>query len=306
MEVKDLVKPPFANYDVVVYFGCGLFCLPLIYHYMIEPAGLRFPRFRFDIGMPFADTAISTLSLLFTVYILGHMIAYAASYFVEKTVEVFCGKISSSILISTLSSNNKYPETLQAWIFDHVRDAFKKGRRLFSVFRLVVLAPVAPAITIMFLTKSFDYFRTRVPRRVMEQVRQRCKRLNYGPVGLRTKWYKLVEHDVINNNQNASARMYNYLVISGIFRSLSLLFLASAWAEIIWWTYGKIKGLDPVKALLSDKPISGAHIAAGIIFNILFVFSLSAYIKFSRRYAEEAIFAFVLTREAKSLSGDAG
>ena len=96
--IKSVVKPPFANYDVVVYFGCGLFVLPFLRHYIIEPFGLRFPVFTFQIGIPFVDGLITALSLFFAVYILGHIIAYAASQLIEKATEMaFDGKTSSVV-----------------------------------------------------------------------------------------------------------------------------------------------------------------------------------------------------------------
>jgi len=85
----------------VVYFGGGLFALPLINHYFVEPLQYRFPRFTFDIGYPFANDAVSLLSLLFAVYLLGHIISYCSSVIIERTLDVFNGKVSSSILLSS-------------------------------------------------------------------------------------------------------------------------------------------------------------------------------------------------------------
>lgn len=297
MDIKDLIRPPFANYDIVVYFGCGLFCLPLIHHYLVEPNGLRFPRFQFEMAGGFADTVISTLSLLFAVYILGHMVAYGASYIIEKTVDKFLGKVSSAIIIANLTPRESYRETLQAWFVGRFRNAFRKGKRFSAAIRLLVLTPVWPALLLAFVTRSFDYFKTRVPPRILHQLRRQARRRGYGPVGLRTKWYKAVEHDVINNSPMAVGRMYNYLVINGIFRSLSFIFLVCAWAELIYWLYRRINGVELVQTIMSDEQLPLAHFTMLVALNILFAFSISAYIKFSRRYAEEAIFAFVLSRE---------
>jgi hypothetical protein len=296
MDVKDLIKPPFANYDVVVYFGCGLFCLPLAFHYVVEPSGLRFPRFQFNLGIDFANIAISTLSLLFAVYIMGHMIAYAASYTIEKSVDLAFGKISSAIIISNITSPSKTPETIQAWVGRRLIAAFEKKRRFWTLVRATILLPVAPSLIFGFATQSFDYFRNRVPKRVFDQIKKECARRGYGPVGLHTKWYKSVEHDVINNNESAVARMYNYLVISGIFRSLSFIFLCCAWAEVYYWMHMTWDSHDIIKTIMSDKQLNHSHVTMLLIYNGLFSFSLSAYIKFTRRYAEEALFAFVLKR----------
>jgi hypothetical protein len=299
-EWKDLVRSPFANYDIVVYFGCGLFSLPLIHHYIVEPAGLRFPRFQLQIGIQFADAAVSTLSLLFAVYILGHMIAYAGSVTIEKTIDLSFGKISSAIIISSIVAQDRQEETVQGWMARRVQEAFAPGQRTASALRYLFLIPAIPVLFLMFVLHWFSYFRTRVPPRVFAQVRKEALRRGYGRVGLHTKWYKAVEHDVINNNPVATARMYNYLVIYGLFRSLAFLFIMCGWAELYYLLHGSVDGDWLVKPIMSERA-GGAVLSllALSLYNVIFSFCLVSYIKFSRRYVEEALFAFVIGRSAK-------
>ena len=300
MEAKDYIKPPFANYDIVVYFGCSLFSLPLIFHYLIEPSGLRFPRFQFNIGIPFADAAISTLSLLFTVYILGHMIAHIASHAIEKSVDLFFGKISTALIISNLSEPREFTETVQGWIATRFVGAFRRPHFFSSFIRVLFFIPVFPVILFLIGFRQLEYFRSRIPPRIFAAVKKKCIERGFGPVGLRTKWYKSIEHDVINNHPVPVVRMYNYLVISGIFRSLSLIFLACAWCEVYFWLHRILHGHEIVRSLMSDTPVRFGHAVALGGFNVLFGFSLSAYLKFARRYVEEAVFSFVLTGSSGS------
>jgi hypothetical protein len=88
--------------------------------------------------------------------------------------------------------------------------------------------------------------------------------------------------------------MYNYLVISGLFRSLSLLFLSCIWAEFYYALHYWMDGDYPLRPLLSDAHTASAHLFAIALLYTAFGFSISSYMKFKRRYAEEAIFAFVL------------
>lgn len=303
MEARDYIKPPFATYDIVVYFGCGLFCLPLIFHYIIEPLGWRFPRFQFNLGIEFAETAISTLSLLFAVYILGHIVAHMAGHAIEKSVDLFFGKLSSAILISHNTQKSEFTETLQGWIVRRFKEAFSKGHKTSSSLRILILSPVLPTLLFIFIFRQLEYFRSRIPPRVMDQVKKRCIQKGFGPVGLKTKWYKALEHDVINNCPVALVRMYNYLVISGLFRSLTLIFLSCAWLELFYWILRICTGLEVVNSLMSDTRVRFGHLMALVGFNFLFGFSLSAYLKFGRRYVEEAIFSFVLTNRGDSDSG---
>jgi hypothetical protein len=93
--------------------------------------------------------------------------------------------------------------------------------------------------------------------------------------------------------------MYNYLVISGLFRSLSLLFLACIWAEAYYAAMCLMSGDYPLRPLLSDANTIPAHLFNIALLYTAFGFSISSYMKFQRRYAEEAIFAFVLSPAGK-------
>jgi hypothetical protein len=296
VELKDVVKPPFANYDIVVYFGCGLFALPLIFHYFIEPAGFRFPRFAFEIGIPFADVAISTLSLLFAVYVLGHIIAYVGSVMIEKTIDSFFGKVSSAIWISTWLRGIGRGELVNAWVFGRVKRAISGGRGWHNLARVLFHLPVLPLYALVLATGGFDYYRSRVPRRVMERLQQKSREAGYGDVGLHEPWFKTIEHDVINNQPVATARMYNFLVISGTFRSLSLLFLVCIWCEIYFLVHFLVDGELLTRPLMHEGEGHLIRLIGIALLMVVYGFSVSSYMKFNRRYAEEAIFAYALER----------
>ncbi|RYG96611.1 MAG: hypothetical protein EON58_11695 [Alphaproteobacteria bacterium] len=295
--LKDVIKPPFATYDIVVYFGCGLFSLPLIFHYLIEPAGFRFPRFSFHIGLEFAQDAISVLSLLFSVYVLGHIIAYCSSLTIEKAIDLYFGKISSAIILSTWSESVDRPELRQAWRADRRAHAFRRGKLIQNSIRTLIVAPAVPLVLLVNFIGGFDYYRSRVPRRLVFQAREKLIAMGYGPAGLRDPWFKVLEHVIINNCPTATARMYNYLIIGGIFRSISFLFLVCIWFEIYFFIHYIFHGHYFVKALMSDGLSPYYHAATFVILYSVFGFCLASYMKFSRRYAEEAIFAFVLAKD---------
>lgn len=298
--LKELIRPPFANYDVVVYFGCGLFSLLLVYHYFIEPLGYRFPRFEFNIGISFADTAISTLSLLFSVYVLGHIIAYVGSVLIEKTIDSFFGKVSSAILISGASGRGRRSEIINAWLYDRARRSFRTGKKVQSAVRLLFHAPVLPLYLCVIIFGGFDYYRSRVSWRILQIARNRMSALNLGSISLRSQWYKSLEHVVTNSQPVATARMYNYLVISGTFRSVSVLVLGCVLMEIYYAVHYMIDGHYSVKPLMHDGNAAGPHILTFFMLYVAFGFCIASYMKFSRRYAEEAIFAFALGQCAKS------
>jgi hypothetical protein len=293
---RELVKPPFANYDVVVYFGGGLFALPLINHYFVEPLGYRFPRFSFDIGYPFANDAVSLLSLLFSVYLLGHIISYCSSIFIEKTLDVFNGKVSSAVLLSSYTRHSNRQEIINTWILGRFTKAFEPGNRLKNFLRFFFHLPAIPLYLLVDFVNGSEYYRSRIPRHIIYLAKKKFRADGFGTISLNTQWYKTLEANVIANNARATARMYNYLVISGLFRSLSFLFLLCIWAEILYFVAFVGWGGPAPNPLLSDVESFHARVFGFVLLYTAYAFSHSSYTKFQRRYAEEAIFGYVLTK----------
>tara|TARA_R110002073_G_scaffold133476_1_gene280884 strand:+ start:497 stop:1393 length:897 start_codon:yes stop_codon:yes gene_type:complete len=296
-DIKDLIKPPFANYDVVVYFGCGLFSLPLINHYVVEPSGFRFPKFEFEIGTSFANQAVSTLSLLFAVYLLGHMIAFASSLLTEKSIESFFGKASSAILISTMAQERDHLELVTAFIFKKSKEGFRKPNKKLAICRFIILLPVIPLYLLIIWVGGFSYYKSRISYFSISRLRRKAVEKGICTVTLNGPWYKEIEHYVMNRYPIAVSRMYNYLVISGIFRSLSIIFLSCIWMEIYYLLHFSLSGHYHINVLASDLVFGYERFASILALFVVYGFSVSSYMKFQRRYAEEAIFAFLMSED---------
>lgn len=294
-DIRDLIKPPFANYDVVVYFGCALFSLPIIDHYILKPTGFRFPTYQLGIGIEFADTAISTLSLLFSVYLLGHIISYASSLLTEKFIETFFGKVSSAIIISTVKEKRVKQEVVSAFVFRKLQQSLEPRNRKLSIIRIMLLLPVTPLFFLISWLGGFDYYKSRISTETLSKIRRKAVNLGLCEIRLDEPWYKELEHYVINRHPVALSRMYNYLVISGIFRSLSAIFLACIWMEIYYLGHFLVTGHYHVTVIASDVRFGAERIFAFLGLYTVYGFSVSSYMKFQRRYAEEALFAFLLT-----------
>lgn len=291
-DLKELIRPPFANYDIVVYFGCGLFSLPFLFHYIATPQEAGFLGFEVSTGVPFADAAIRTLFALFAVYILGHLIAFLASLLIEKTVDLLLGKISSASILAHRRRDLESFSEIKDWIGKRWKRAWSKGSRAKSLIRAIFLIPVAPSFAFAYAIKWFGYFSSRIPRDVYERIKARLTALNLTTPSITKEWYKAVEHFVICNDPIAVPRMYNYLVIGGLFRSLAFLFACCAWMEAARLIGALHQDLFHENIINDLNPFTRLA-----MYNALFAFSLTSYIKFSRRYAEEMLFAFALRSE---------
>lgn len=130
MEVKDYLRPPFSNYDVVVYFGCGLFFIPFINRYLFGPMELNWPTFKVSTGTAVGDSVVSFLALSFCIYIVGHIIAYISSQLIEKWSDTIIGKISSVILsISDSKPGLQEPQNSQANNREYQKDPSPQEHR---------------------------------------------------------------------------------------------------------------------------------------------------------------------------------
>lgn len=134
--IKDLVRPPFANYDVVVYFGCGLFSLPFLFHYAATPEEAGFLALEVSTGVPFADSAIKTLFALFAVYILGHLLAFLSSLFLEKTADLLLGKMSDASILGYRRRDQDTFDEINDWVRRRWKLAWRQGSRARSFVRL--------------------------------------------------------------------------------------------------------------------------------------------------------------------------
>lgn len=295
--IKNVVKPPFANYDIVVYFGCGLFVLPFLRHYVTEPFGLRFPVFTFEIGIPFIGGLIIALSLFFAVYILGHVIAYAASQLIEKSVEMaFDGKTSSVIIFASKATSENRASIFRDRLQSGFRNSWTKHSWLAALVRFSVHIPVLPVYALIYLFGIFGFYSTRVPATILAETDKRISKLGLGvELSENESWFKIVEGVVINNQPIATARMYNYLVIAGLFRSIALIFLFSLWMEIIHLALWKLFDFTHIGFFLSDSGGMARWFVGYAILSTVYLFALFSFLKFQRRYVEDAIFAFVLS-----------
>jgi len=296
--IKDLVKPPYANYDVVVYFGCGLFALPFLFHYLGRPADTNL-SFNFGLEPPFVATLVTSLALLFSVYILGHIIAYAASQFIEKTMDTYLGKTSTAILLCCENQKSTISAAFRARVGSGFASNFKRPNWLSGSVRTLAHAPLLIAYFVLVGLGVFGYYRTRVSAIVMDAATTKLKALPRGAteIGKDKPWFKALEAAVINNNSAATARMYNYLVISGLFRSVCLILLCSLWFEMAF-TVARILGCPTeVGLLMFGAKTLASQFLSYFLMTVVYFFSLFSYLKFQRRYVEDAIFAFVFAKD---------
>jgi hypothetical protein len=297
VNLKDFAKPPFSNYDLVVYFGCGLFVVPFVNRYVVEPFGLKWPTFKVLGAEELTSEVISALSLLVFVYIMGHMIAYLASQVIEKTIDRFLGKVSTAVTFLTVGRPGIRNSNIRGHIRRRVGAIAKDHAIVASAFRAALHIPALPVYVIIGIFGIFGYFNSRLSKHTVGALSEKIHKLDIPQIRLspNVPWFKPMEYYVINRIPEAIPRMYNYLVIGGLFRSLSFIFLFAMWMILLHAICACETGNWQLKPL-AGKTGDLMYLLEFLALQTLFVFSLFSYIKFQRRYAEEAIFAFLFER----------
>lgn len=254
--------------------------------------GAKLPAFAFHVGTNITSEAVSLLSLLFCIYILGHLLAYLGSQIIEKTIDRYLGKISTAIIFSSLSSANTRNRAIRTLVFDRIKKIGPENALFSTIVRTLLHLPIIPHYIFAFATGIFGYYETRITSNVFSIVRKKYnEEIVIGELlTTKTKWFKPLEYFVINRYPSAVPRMYNYLVISGLFRTLCLVFLFSSWMMLYYLIHYYFHRDWLVQPFFGWKT-QGSGLAEFIFVSSLCVFCLFSYIKFQRRYAEETIMA---------------
>lgn len=290
--LESLVRPPFANYDIVVYFGGGLFFLPFLYRYFLEPFAVPVPLFLFTDSGQVTLEVIRGLSIIISIYIVGHLVAYFGSQLVEKTIDRFLGKISTSILVSTGSNPAQRDDELRRIFRERTKKIIEEKAIIPSVVRAAFHIPNILHYFVIYRLGFFGYLDSRIPSESFEKAKAvySAKIIENGQVNEDSKWYKSLEYYVMNNIPDAVPRMYNYLIIAGLFRSLSFTFLCSAGMVLLYillyWMHGV-----PLVGPVGGRSSLELMLTEWFALSSISVSCVTLYLKFQRRYAEEAIMA---------------
>ncbi len=258
---------------------------------------LNWPLFEFQIGTSISQEIISALSLLFAVYILGHLLAYLGSQIVEKLSDRVLGKISTAILLSAKARPRSRDKAIRTTIVKNLK-GIRKDRALFpTLVRVSFHIPYLPVYAFIYFAGIFGYYNTRITPAAVKLAQTKIEKLGLGEIRIATnsKWFKPLEYYVINQCPLAVGRMYNYLIISGLFRTLSIIFMFGTWMQVYYIFHFYEDGHMWIQPFLGTS--NNINILSELIITTMaYVFCLFSYIKFQRRYIEEAIFAFIFDR----------
>ena len=289
--MEDIRRLPFANYDVLVYLGVGILAMPLLREFLIIPLGISLPVLTSTSDSPFVHAAFEFLYLLFTGYALGHVIAYLSSYFVEKFIHEWL-RYPSDVW---LSFGNRAGATRFSIFNSNINTT---ALSVASLVNALFHAPLWPLYALVHATGSFGFYTPKLDNAFIPLVKAKIAALGLPtPVTHRSKWAKTLEHYVANNSALGYNRLYNYLVIFGLLRSLAFLMIVLAWIRVLGMFLDAKRNVDQSVSgiVLTSPDLNDA--AEYIVISIFATLTVMAFGKFNRRFFEECVYAFIMTKD---------
>ncbi|GGB63918.1 hypothetical protein [Blastomonas aquatica] len=204
------------------------------------------------------------------------------------------GKPSTIILLGCKSHGN-INEVIRGRLKQGAQKNFEKGRKIRGALRFLIHLPAVPTYIVVWVSNWFGFFKTRIPEYLLDaaDLKLTTKFPDAKSISQDTQWFKALESVVINKNPTATARMYNYLVISGLFRSICTIFLGALWIELLMHICRVLGHTPPDSLIVIGDNSTLTKLISYLAISVVYLFSLFSYLKFQRRYAEEAIFAYV-------------
>lgn len=287
-------KLPFASYDTVVYFGGGTSLFTILYIYF--PLNLEvLPKNPTTFG-EYGIFFLLAIGCVFLVYAIGHALAFASSTLVEGLAHRTYG-YPSLIYEHVVNSRSTPPrQSARRYFFQNTWGGFSKGAWVTSVIRFVFGLPIFIASLVTARVNFVGYFLPKIPEGATKLYADKLvdRDLHKYIDPFTQNWFKIIEHYVIANVPDTWRRMYNYMMIYGLLRSSTLLLLVAFWLEVNQIIVTKFDFyIFPTPSYIGIRPRDG-------MFGTLIFLAVCAsttyfcFVKFSRRYFEEALLGFSL------------
>ena len=293
-------RMPFTVYDIIGYLAPGL--LTLVFILALPPPLEAFSflpsytELRDGIGAYGAtEKIIFAVILLIFSYLIGHLISFLSSITIERFLVIWEGYPSAWAFRNYLKANwFELAYTSQKKITEDSGQAENNSllssiREAQSFTSFTLLHVFLLPLTVGFIASAVIGARRSVikplPDSIIidalfhtDQIGAPIKSKTIGTANV-GDWFKWANAYVINTNNIAFLRMYNYLTLYGFMRSTVFVFNLVSWNVII--------------THLNTTPSPEAVVQDGLVISCVAITTISflSYIKFYRRYTEEAIYA---------------
>lgn len=281
-------RMPFTVYDIVGYLLPGAIFLFLATYYFDTSLIHQFFKLTEEnskqIEIQTFPMIVFFIFYLFFSYVFGHIISFFSSLIIEKIVVVEFGYPSDAILNGIRSNNTK---------------TYQKEAGDSSYFLIILLAIIGFPLIIFCKFMKFVKLSDQIYNKKIKWYPYEAFRFAYNSIFnafherleskdpmLRDKfqeniknndnklWFDMISSYIFQNIESTSIRMNNYLTMYGFLRSSNFVMLIMSWGYAF-------------KYYLDNK---FEYIITSLVFLTLNFLLTCAFMKFYRRYTQEAIY----------------
>lgn len=285
--MQRIERLPFTTYDVLGYLVPGSFFIIMILHFRLYD--LFKDQFGTFDNMGDFNTVAFLFVVMFSSYIMGHIIAITSAIFTEEHAVYLIGYPSEYLM----SDKEMGTRGSIRYVFD--RFVSKKGYKSVGWYLncLIIFFPYTLCFIILLfcgIGKSFIKPLPPVARQSMDEHLKKkiCPTLDASDG---RSWFLPLIHYCQNNLPHANMRMYNYIVIYGFLRHVSF----------VSYIFGLLYTLAPFINKVYSRNYGFSNEVINIYFGVSLLLvgflSFLGFLKFFRRFSEEASMAFLLARK---------
>jgi hypothetical protein len=285
---------PFTVYDVLGYLVPGTFALWVAFVFVkkMNTKAILTSNALNIVGPGSEGVYFALFIFLIAAYATGHLVGLLSSISVEKLAVEYFGYPSRFL---TANSEKEFSliiaSNMQNYSFKRIRVKFAK----------LFCWPIWIFIKLLIFTELYTIFMKLLNNNIVSKFKFRLKSLEIEAGKFDDfEWWKGVEFYIINNIPHAFTRMYNYLTIFGFCRNFSFIFIVISnlyAAKFICKIFPTYDGLVTHEGRFGqwhweiqanwDWSLLIASLGSGLIASLFFL----GFLKFYRRYSEEAILA---------------
>lgn len=266
-------KNPFSLYDFLGYVFPGAIAIYIIYYFMNDCNLKKITSMQLSLE--------DSILWILCSYVLGHLIAYLSSLFVEiYAVNLF--NYPSDYLLKTSKANNY-------WLVDE-KNKTKFKILVIKIWRFIVGLSLLPITIGYLLAGKILGAKAFIVKRLDDSMiiainDSRLKLEGFLGIKLNSEgdWHRIIYHYEYENNERHALKMDNYVALYGFLRALT--FISNC--VFMWLLYKACGTINPHHKF--DGDFLWTLAAVGVMTFIFFM----AFIKFYRRFTLESLMCLV-------------
>jgi len=283
--MQRIERLPFTTYDILGYLVPGMYVFVMLLHYRLHD--LFAAQFGHFSSLSSFDVAVFLWVFVVGSFIVGHTIAYLSSLFTE-TLAVYAVGYPSEYLMCPQKMGSA---EARRYIFGRIRKHNYHKKPGYFVICILFFPYTIVFATLVLIGLGKEFVKP-LPNIAIISMPKHFRHKIGGDffVDGGREWFFPIVHFCQNVIPSANLRMYNYLTIYGFLRHISFS------SYVFGWLYLMAPYVKSCFGLSYGFSSSSINLYCGYSLLIVGFITFLGFLKFFRRFSEEAAMAFLLFR----------